>query len=754
MIIVKNRELLIPNNERYIGTTYDTETENRIFQVPRYSQRGVDLAALTFRLDIQYANESYDTIVLDKEIGEAFVILIWRITSATLQVPGTMYIGLRAVDDEATVKWSSFSAAMYVERHLNTPGNYGGGLTEIEQMEQDHQYMLSVVNDLKANLDYAHDAEAWAQGTRNGSAVPSSDKTYQKNSKYYSEQANASKNAAANSATAAAGSATQAAATVADTNTRFNNAVAAVTVDTEVQDARVGADGTQYTVLKNRLDAEHSLLKSHLVDSNSGKETFGLYARFEHGAIQNGTLLPNYSYRVSTNTIMSFDRDIVVDISPGYKIGVFYFVDGTYTSNSGYVTGSYKIPKSTSFKLEIAKTPEVIVEANVPEFVNAITFMSVVGAAVSDYTNEFAETLISEATYNGYFKLNSTALTSSTNFRTKKYVIPTGTTKVYIQTRFSGLMGVAFSDITDPTVDYLGYPANCTKDPVSPYVSLADHIKTYTLDRYYKCVYVPYYIPWGEPTVIAYRETAFDTLWKGIRPLEGKNVLVFGDSITYTSMRWRDEFFRLTRANELACISYPGAHLTDYDTITPLDGNYATTADGGVHNVVCNQVYYWINNTPTATEPDIIIISAGTNDANSTEQLETDVNVYTDATGWIDVDSIARTTFEGAMRWITSKLRTKYTNAVIVFASPIQSAQSIHAMSYQLAKEAKMERVCKCLSAKLIKATSESGITGEFETANANGRYLVDGLHPNELGGKVLGAYYANAMETMCKDIS
>ncbi len=266
MIIVKNRELLIPNNERYIGTTYDNDTENRVFQVPRFSQRGVDLANLTFRLDIQYANESYDTVVLDKEVGEAFVILIWRITSATLQVPGTLYIGLRAIDDEATVKWSSFSAAIYAERHLNTPGNYGGSLTEIEQMEQDHQYMKGVVDELKENIDYAHDAEAWAKGTRSGSAVPSTDDTYHNNSKYYSEQASASKNAAANSATAAANSATHAAETVSDTNARFNNAVAAVTVNTEVQDARVGADGTTYTVLKNRLDAEHTQLKSAISD--------------------------------------------------------------------------------------------------------------------------------------------------------------------------------------------------------------------------------------------------------------------------------------------------------------------------------------------------------------------------------------------------------------------------------------------------------------------------------------------------------
>ena len=249
MIIVKNRELLIPNNERYIGTTYDTETENRIFQVPRCSQRGVDLAALTFRLDIQYANNSYDTVILDKEVDDEFVLLIWRITSATLQVPGTMYIGLRAIDGEATVKWSSFSAAMYVERHLNTPGNYGGSLTEIEQMEQDHQYMKGVVDELKEHIDYTFESEAWAVGERDGEDVPSSDPAYHNNSKYYKEQAATSATNAAASATEASESAIDAAETVADTNTRFSNALAAVTVDTEVADGRVGADSEVYTVL-------------------------------------------------------------------------------------------------------------------------------------------------------------------------------------------------------------------------------------------------------------------------------------------------------------------------------------------------------------------------------------------------------------------------------------------------------------------------------------------------------------------------
>jgi len=257
MIIVKNRELLIPETERYIGTTYDHLSENRQFKLPRVAQNGVDLSALTFRLDLKYANDTYDTVILSKEIEGEYIVLTWEILSAVQQVPGTLYIAIRAADGEAAVRWASFGAVMYVERHLNTPGNYGGDLTEIEQMELDHQYFKSVIQELGEHLDYAHDAEAWAQGTRDGEAVPSTDKTYHKNSKYYSEQAGAS-------ATQAASSATQAAATVADTNARFDNAIAAVSSQTEVVDARVSSSGTTYTTLKNRLDTEHSGLNSDL----------------------------------------------------------------------------------------------------------------------------------------------------------------------------------------------------------------------------------------------------------------------------------------------------------------------------------------------------------------------------------------------------------------------------------------------------------------------------------------------------------
>ena len=233
------------------------------------------------------------------------------------------------------------------------------------------------------------------------------------------------------------------------------------------------------------------------------------------------------------------------------------------------------------------------------------------------------------------------------------------------------------------------------------------------------------------------------------KPLAGKKAVVFGDSITYDPTRWRNAFFETTGASSLICLSQPGAHLCDYvDTV--LDGNFDA---GGSSNTICNQVYWLLHNLSQlgGNEPDFIIISAFTNDSASVSSLseQNDTNVYSNSSGWIAVDTVDRTIPEGAMRWIYSKLKNQFRSAKIIFASPIQSAVNIdnyHTTEIMVAKEAKMERVCKRLSAYLIKAESESGITGEFEANNTNGLYLADGLHPNANGGKVLGEYYANAV--------
>lgn len=136
MIIVRNRELLIPQAEQYIGTTYDENADNRQFLIDRVTPGGVDLANLVFTLDIEYSNGSKNSVAMTKEIQEEKVVLTWPITSSQLQITGTAFINLRAVNNtDAKVKWASFRAPVYIEDTIYTPGSFTGDLTELEQLE-------------------------------------------------------------------------------------------------------------------------------------------------------------------------------------------------------------------------------------------------------------------------------------------------------------------------------------------------------------------------------------------------------------------------------------------------------------------------------------------------------------------------------------------------------------------------------------------------------------------------------------------
>lgn len=136
MIIVRNRELLIPQAEQYIGTTYDENADNRQFLIDRVTPGGVDLANLVFTLDIEYSNGSKNSVAMTKEIQEEKVVLTWPLTSSQLQITGTAFINLRAVNNvDGLVKWASFRAPVYIEDTIYTPGSYTGDLTELEQLE-------------------------------------------------------------------------------------------------------------------------------------------------------------------------------------------------------------------------------------------------------------------------------------------------------------------------------------------------------------------------------------------------------------------------------------------------------------------------------------------------------------------------------------------------------------------------------------------------------------------------------------------
>lgn len=156
MIYVLDRQLTFPNREQYIGTTYDDQAEIRIFSMDRVAGNGVDLAGLTFKLDLKYKNGAYDTTMLEKEIQEDKILLFWTISASMLQVPGTAFINIRAFDAQGATRWASYQAPVYIGDVINTPGNYEGGLSEFEQLEQ---RIEEKTNTLDANEGERQEAE-------------------------------------------------------------------------------------------------------------------------------------------------------------------------------------------------------------------------------------------------------------------------------------------------------------------------------------------------------------------------------------------------------------------------------------------------------------------------------------------------------------------------------------------------------------------------------------------------------------------
>lgn len=138
MILINNRTMVVPNNDRYIGTVQDDNSDIRRFQIKRVTTNGVDLAALGFSLDLLLPSGAKDTVPLEKEIQEKHIVLIWTVTGNQLRNAGTIFANIRGADVNGTVKWASNKGAFYVEAPIGTPGDLGAGsnLSLFEQYEQ------------------------------------------------------------------------------------------------------------------------------------------------------------------------------------------------------------------------------------------------------------------------------------------------------------------------------------------------------------------------------------------------------------------------------------------------------------------------------------------------------------------------------------------------------------------------------------------------------------------------------------------
>lgn len=210
-------------------------------------------------------------------------------------------------------------------------------------------------------------------------------------------------------------------------------------------------------------------------------------------------------------------------------------------------------------------------------------------------------------------------------------------------------------------------------------------------------------------------------------------VFIFGDSITATNNIGDD-----------GSLTNIGTNWTTYamNELGIVDW-YNFAKDGSTYHDVANSASYQtffkqfeLAKSKNIT-PDIIIVSYGTNDYQhlNTDTYESVMNVQ-------NIDDLDRTNLHGALRYCYWALREKYPNAVIFVGTPIQRPDT---SIYTDLRQAIIEMAnTYCLH--IIDAGIESGICKQFETWGSAGRYLKDGLHPNEEGKKLQGHFYANCI--------
>ena len=239
---------------------------------------------------------------------------------------------------------------------------------------------------------------------------------------------------------------------------------------------------------------------------------------------------------------------------------------------------------------------------------------------------------------------------------------------------------------------------------------------------------------------------------------EGKNLATFGNSITVAANSWAHQIYKNLRFGNLyngaisAAVWYKRERTVAGQTIrtqnyydkdfagirtsAPADGNVLENQQR-INNcaIVHLQKYFIDLDSKAAPTPDVIIFSYGTNDevinmGDAASALQgSDLNK-------VDIYKMA-----GALRWCLDTMKIKFPNAKIYVALALQSTRNGQNAN-NLKKMEIIKEICNEKSIPYFDCYNESGITVENHAI-----YLGDGLHPNEAGKVVHGAYIMSKLE-------
>lgn len=215
---------------------------------------------------------------------------------------------------------------------------------------------------------------------------------------------------------------------------------------------------------------------------------------------------------------------------------------------------------------------------------------------------------------------------------------------------------------------------------------------------------------------------------------KGLTALIFGDSIT-ENKNVSDDGSVFTDKSVGSWVNY-AQELLKLGVVWNYAKSGAAFKDREnveVRQKISHQVTTAIANSRPA---DLIIVSAGTNDG------EFSLGDYDTAMSKPTLDSLDKTNLYEALRWTFWTIKKNYPDVISFVATPIQRAS----IETPLALYEAITKMANRYNFIVIDAMYESGIVRDFEVAGGAGRYLLDGLHPNEEGKKLMANLYTRSI--------
>jgi lysophospholipase L1-like esterase len=259
---------------------------------------------------------------------------------------------------------------------------------------------------------------------------------------------------------------------------------------------------------------------------------------------------------------------------------------------------------------------------------------------------------------------------------------------------------------------------------------------------------------------------------KGQSPLNKKNILVIGDSIsdsatitidtdTKTSLsyvlslstnKWTRIMYDKVAPKELRCYAYQGAQYRFDDASFAINKRTCATY----------QVEMALNDADNPNDvfpqdsftPDVIIFALGTNGSmnDNYESAMQKTVMQSGNSNLVDVDATIANlnvyNYMEAMRWCLMKVKKQWPKAQLFHIIPPQRANEDSFTGNTNTKYENQVKMAKYYGATIIDLRSESGICRDFQADT-----LSDGLHPNKVGNDLYARCVIKKVEASYMDV-